>query len=292
MRNTIYNVIGLGERVRTEGSYGIEIEAEGHFLPSGIDPNDSKLLKTWRIERDPSLKSGLEAHEYVLRKPTSLQGCKAALDALKDSYDYHKSKVVETETSGVHVHMNVQEYTPKELFTLMTTYLVLEELLLTYCGEYREGNHFCLRARDAEGLVYELSQAALKRNLGGLNKEILRYGSLNVFSLFKYGSIEFRAMRGTGDLDAIYEWVEILDALKNGAKQFKTPYDVILSMSEHGEKNFLTTILGPKAKVYIKIKNYEQLIRNGAQLIQSLAFLPDWKAWKDVLVNPFPKGQR
>lgn len=30
MRNTIYNVIGLGERVRTEGSYGIEIEAEGH----------------------------------------------------------------------------------------------------------------------------------------------------------------------------------------------------------------------------------------------------------------------
>lgn len=58
---------------------------------------------------------------------------------------------------------------------------------------------------------------------------------MNVFSLFKYGSIEFRAMRGTGDLDAIYEWVEIL-YVKNGAKQFKTPYDVILSMSEHGRE--------------------------------------------------------
>lgn len=72
--------------------------------------------------------------------------------------------------------MNVRRYT-KRIVHSHDHLSCIRRFLLTYCGEYREGNHFCLRARDAEGLVYELSQAALKRNLGGLNKEILRYGS-------------------------------------------------------------------------------------------------------------------
>lgn len=284
VKNTLFNAIGLPARVKTNGMFGVEIEAEGVGLPIMDDG-------VWRTERDPSLASGLEAHEYVLCQPMSLEGCKAALDALAAIYKDKGTNVVETETSGVHIHLNVQEYTPREFFTLATTYFVLEELLLTYCGPYRQGNHFCLSSQHAEGQVYELVQSAINRKMGNLNKEQIRYSSFNVYSLFKYGSVEFRAMRGTGDLDAIWEWLEIIDRLREGAKQFKDPQEVILSMSLEGEKNFITQVLGNKAKLFTKVKGCEQMVRRGAQFIQALAFVPDWKAYKDEKVNPFPKNK-
>ena len=286
MKNTMFLALGLPAGVRTKGEYGVEIEAEGNRLPERADIN------YWRTERDGSLAAGFEAHEYVFDHPLSLEDSYKALDALQAQYDKNDSDVMETETSGVHIHVNVQDYTPREFFTLATTYLVLEELLLTYCGEKRWGNHFCLPAQHAEGQVYELVQSAVHRKLGNLNKELIRYSSFNVYSLFKYGSVEFRAMRGTGDLKAIREWLDIIDRVKKGAKQFKNPQEVILSMSLNGEKNFITQVLDDKAKIFTKVKGCEEMVRRGAQFIQALAFVPDWKAWKDEKVNPFPKKDR
>ena len=285
MKNTIFSAIGLPAERKTNGEYGLEIEAEGHHLPLMAG-------KYWRTERDGSLAAGFEAQEYVFTRPLSLEDAAKAVDELAKTYERMGTEVIETETSGVHVHVNVQSYTPREFFTLVTTYLVLEELLLTYCGPYRQGNHFCLRACDAEGLVYELTQSAINRKFGNLNKEAIRYSSINVFSLFKYGSVEFRAMRGTPDLPAIWGWLEIIDRVKNGAKQFKDPQEVILSMSMNGEKNFITQVLGDKAELFTKVNGCEEMVRRGAQFIQALAFVPDWKAWKDEKVNPFPKKDR
>lgn len=285
MKNTIFNAIGLPAERKVDGLYGVEIEAEGVLLPNMLDVY-------WRTERDASLTSGFEAHEYVFNTPLSLDASVKALEALGEAYKARGSQVMETETSGVHIHLNVQDYTPREFFTLATTYFVLEELLLTFCGEFRQGNHFCLSSQHAEGQVYELIQSAINRKFGNLNKEIIRYSSFNVYSLFKYGSVEFRAMRGTGDLEAIREWLEIIDRVRIGAKQFKNPQEVILSMSLNGEKNFITQVLNDKAKIFLKVKDCEQMVRRGAQFIQALAFVPDWKAWKDEKVNPFPKKDR
>lgn len=285
MKNTIFNALGLPAGRKTNGEYGLEIEAEGRGLPE-------MRTKYWRTERDGSLAAGMEAQEYVFNTPLSLEESRRAIDELANTYKLMGTQVEETETSGVHVHVNVQDYTPREFFTLVTTYLVLEELLLTYCGPYRQGNHFCLSSQHAEGQVYELVQSAINRKFGNLNKEAIRYSSMNVYSLFKYGSVEFRAMRGTPDLEAIWEWMEIIDRVKNGAKQFKNPQEVILSMSMDGEKNFITQVLGDKAKLFIKVKGCEEMVRRGAQFIQALAFVPDWKAWKDEKVNPFPKKDR
>lgn len=281
VKHTMMLALGLPNGKRRKGEYGIEVEAEGTHLPAAVN-------QAWSVEVDHSLASGLEAREYVMTAPASLEGCRTALDDLARVYAEHNTVVEETDTSGVHVHVNVQEYTPRELFTFIITYLVLEELLVTYCGDMRQGNHFCLRTIDAEGLVYELTQSAINRKFGNLNMENIRYSSLNVLSLFKYGSVEFRAMRGTPNLDAIYEWVEILDRVKKGAKQFATPYDVIFSMSANGEKNFINMVLDDKAKIFTKVKGCEAMVRNAAQRVQALAFVPDWKAWKDQKVNPFP----
>jgi len=280
LRNNILNILGLN---KTNGMYGIEIETEGRFLPNNLN-------EYWRIDADPSLKSGLESFEYVLARPLDIDDCKKALDYLSNKYKEYGTKVEETDTSGVHVHLNVQEYTPKQLYNLFVAYLTLEEIILTYCGDMREGNHFCLRSQDAEALIFSLTQAAIKRNLKPLNTDRLRYASLNVYSLFKYGSVEFRAMRGTGDLDAIFTWVEILDRIRQEALNYATPSDILLSFSQEGERAYLKKFLKDKANLFYKVENFEQMLQNGVRRCQSIAFLPDWDAWKDERKNPFPIG--
>jgi Putative amidoligase enzyme len=281
VKNTILNIIP--NLKPTEGDYGVEIEVEGNNLPQVF------CGKYWRCDKDDSLKAGFEAWEYVMYKPLDLKGVREALDVLEAAYEECRSEVVNTITAGVHVHVNVQDFTVKQLFTFITTYFTLEELLLTYCGASREGNHFCLRARDAEFIVHELCLAAFKKNFANLNTDNIRYCSLNVLSLFSYGSIEFRAMAGTRDLDSIYEWVEILDRVKNNSLGFNSPSDVISSMSFEGEINFIKRILGDKAHLFLKNPNAAAMVRDGARIIQPLAFVPDWGSFKEQSNNPFVK---
>jgi hypothetical protein len=277
MKNTILSLTQVKE---TAGLYGVEIEAEGTNLPVDGVP-------LWRIDADPSLKSGFEGREYVMKKPSSLEGVAQALNQLDEAYTRYGSDVIDTVTSGVHVHVNVQDLTPKQLFTFIVTYFVLEELLLTYCGPSREGNHFCLRAKDAEWIIHELVGVAINRKLKKLDTDTLRYCSLNVISLFKYGSIEFRAMRGTRDLDAIYEWVEILDKVREASLEFAKPSDVLTTMSYNGEEEFIKRILGKKSVLFLDKKGAFSMVREGARTVQPLAFAVDWSTYKDENNNPF-----
>lgn len=278
VKNNVYIMAGL--KKKADGMYGVEIEAEGGGLPP--------VQEYWKVEHDPSLKSGYEAVEYVLDRPRSLEECGNALNYIRDQYQKYGSKVLETDTSGVHIHLNVQDYTPKQLFNLIVSYLILEDLILTYCGEMRVGNHFCLGSSHAEGLIHSLTQAAINQEIYNLNTEKLRYASLNVHSLFKYGSIEFRGMRGTGDTDAIFTWMQIIDNIRQEALNYNTPLDIVVSYSHDGERAFVKRFLKDKADLFLKVKNFEELIQNGVRRIQSLAFIPNWNTWKDERKNPFP----
>lgn len=280
MKNTLQIILGLSE---TNGDYGVEIEAEGTNLPTQLKPS------LWRVENDDSLKAGYEAREYVMREPLPIEGVKKSLDYLEGMYRENSTTVYDTQTSGVHVHINVQQYTPKELFTFLAAYYVLEVPLLTYCGINREGNHFCLRGVDSEWSLHELVKAATTHKFNCLNTENLRYSAMNPLSLFKYGSLESRAMRGTQNLDAIYEWVEILHTLRLNALQFSTPVDVVEAVRQ-GPVEFTKRMLGDKAKLFTNLPNLNETVKQGLRLILPLAFTVDWSTYKDVNKNPFAKG--
>ncbi len=280
MKNVIFSIIpNLHQK---EGRYAVEIEAEGRRLPLALE-------EYWSVHNDGSLQAGFEAKEYVMKEPGSLADVKKALDYLESKYKRHGTVVEETQTSGVHVHVNVQDYTPKELFTFIVTYFILEELLLKFCGEHREGNHFCLRAKDAEYIIDELVDSARTHKLGNLKQDNIRYCSLNPCSLFKYGSVEFRAMRGTPDLDVIYTWVKILDRVRLSAKNFENPAEVAKMMSMGGEAQFVRNVLGEYAEMFM-VPGYKQMVKDGVRLIQPLAFCTDWTMYKDTSANPFRRA--
>lgn len=279
LRRTVFEALAL--RNKQDGKFGVEIEVEGKRLPIGeLNPN------IWRVDRDGSLKAA-EAFEYVTPIPTTLEGVKKALDHLEKAYKDKKSVVDESIRAGIHVHLNVQDYYPEQLWTFMTTYYILEDLLTNWCGPSREGNHFCLRSRDSEFSLFAIAEAIQGKNLKHLNTDNLRYAALNPCSLFKYGSLEFRAMRGTRDLDAVYTWVKLIDDLEHGAKQFKTPDEVIYAMSAGGSRGFVEQVLGDSAKLFAKVRDIDDILRDSMRRTQIIAFAVDWNTYKPERANPF-----
>lgn len=223
----------------TKGDVGIEIELEGEHLPRDVN-------KFWRVEYDGSLNdSGLE---YVLTKPLSIKQAKYALSNLKGDFKHNKAVVDDSVRAGVHVHINVQELTLVELYNFITLYVILEELLVKFCGKTRQGNLFCLRIKDAEYLMEMIKQSIEEGNLSCLNTQMIRYSSMNLNAISKYGSVEFRAMRGSDNFGLIYTWAEMLLSLREYARKFDSPAQMISVISSGTVSSFLYSCLGNNAK--------------------------------------------
>jgi hypothetical protein len=270
--STVFKTMGL--RHRKTGDIGLEIEVEGVNLPQ------LHLPVQWRADQDGSLR-GLESAEYVLREPLTLPLVKQALDNLDKCYIKNKTTVDETIRAGVHVHINCQQLTMTQLYTFMTLYLVLENLLLKYCGDTREGNLFCLRTSDAEFALFQIVEAAKDQHFSmRFESDQLRYASMNVKALSDYGSLEFRAMRGTRDLGAIYKWAEILLSLRDAAIKEKCPSSIIGDFSTLGPESFIKKYLGPNAAYFLTVKDFKQNLFTGMRLAQLVAFSVDWKDWE------------
>ena len=279
---TVMQWFGIREDFAAKGDVGIEIEVEGKNLPKHFE-------KYWRVEADGSLR-GEDNAEYVLEKPLTIKQAKLALSHLNMQYKKHQAVVDDTVRAGVHVHINVQQLNIVELYNYMTLYLILEELLVKFCGPYREGNLFCLRACDAEWLLFRLSEAARSRQFRRvLTDDNLRYGSMNVKALGTYGSLEFRAMRGTRDLNLIHKWATILLDLREAAKKFTDPKDIINDYSEGDADTFLVKCLGEHVEIFKGFDNIPKMLNAGMRRAQDIAFCCDWQQFfQEEIVPPAP----
>jgi hypothetical protein len=269
---TVMQWFALAKKYKTDGDVGIEIEVEGERLPHAE--------KFWRNEEDGSLR-GPETREYVLDKPMTLKEARVALAYLDAQYKVCDSKVYDSVRAGVHVHINVQKLNMIELYNFMTLYIILEEVLVKWCGPHREGNLFCLRTCDADYLLVRLQVAAETKRFGDLVSDNLRYASMNVKALGTYGSLEFRAMRGTRDLDLIYKWAEVLLNLREVAKGYENPYKIIERFSVGQAKGFLQDMLGDDVKHFI-CDGYEGMLIDGMRRAQDIAYCVDWSDYHEV----------
>lgn len=263
------SLLGVTE---TSGEIGVEIEVEGSRLP-----NSDMVGKLWRCEADPSLRG--ESCEYVLRKPLDRPEIALALDALSKAYDRNRTSVTNGYRAGIHIHVNVQDLTPRQLINFITLYFMFEECLIRFCEQSRLGNHFCLRVSDASHIVTLLTTAITTGNLRILNTDEIRYSSLNLTALFKYGSVEFRALESTNDWGKILTWIDLLLSLKKHAKTVENPTDLLGNCSAEGPEKFAKTVFG---KFYPILKNHlvgldvEELIYEGVRNIQFPIFSRDW----------------
>lgn len=273
-------IVQLLHLSNTRGKFGVEIELEGRGLSS------CPTVDEWRKERDGSLSQG--GVEFVLRSPLDKEGVYKSLDNL---YNVLKETTViqDRQRAGVHVHLNCQQRTLNEIFTMITAYLLLEDILMEWCGEMRKGNHFCFSAENAEALILNLRQAVVSRNINLLNTDQIRYASLNVQSLFRYGSLEFRGMRSTSEPQPIKDWVGILDELTEKAMEFSNPQELIEAASGYGEDRFLDILLPSYKKEMMKMKSFKKgCVLESARRLQVFAYCSSWPEEKSPeYTNPF-----
>ncbi len=189
------------------GEVGIEVELEGTGLPSKILKNGLKK-SYWTATTDGSLRG--EALEYVLTSPIERAEVKEAIGQLYQELKISEAVIENSGRAGVHVHINVRELTFLQMYTFTLLYLVFEKVLVKFCGEGREGNLFCLRATDAEYLLYMLHRVIQTGSVNDLHTNELRYASINLTALRKYGSLEFRAMRSPVEAEVIETWLRCI----------------------------------------------------------------------------------
>lgn len=264
-RKLVGRILGIADKYTDH--LGIEIETEGKNIPQVNTP-------TWKSEQDASLRG--EAWEYVLRKPIKFGEETKALAELKEHWLENKARVKDSPNAGVHVHINCSDLTVTQLYNYISLYLVVEEILINKCGNDRIGNLFCLRASDAEYLIEMLSESVRNQDLSILHTDDLRYASVNVKALGDYGSIEFRAWRSDGDLEAVGWWCRLLQHLKQLAREVDNPSQIVGDVSALGSFGFFSQILGPFARDVEWSSKFETAISDSVRRVQQYAYLGDW----------------
>lgn len=251
-----------------EGEVGIEVEAEGKNL---------QIAETdlWRTEKDGSLRGNFpeSAAEYVLKKPLPRNLVGAALDEL---IQLQKNATLSFSfRTSVHIHINVGDLTEEQLRCFTYAYALLEEPLINFCGKARKANRFCLRIQDAERALFYLQDFYERgiETLRGVSGDDIRYSAMNLAALYKYGSLEFRAMRGTLDKGVIQNWISALLAVKDWSINQETPKQIFDHFQTVGPAAFLNEVLGELAPQFTYPKMEQDMLLS-CSLSINLPYVP------------------
>lgn len=252
---------------------GIEVEVEmkkyNVYLHDLDSDDDRRLNEWWTFKPDYSLKKN--GVEFVSR-PLYSDEVTTALQTLDDSIQLETTYSYEelfynSVRASTHIHINMQEYTMLDFFKLLAVYYPLENLLLKYCGDSREGNLFCLRFCDVDNIQSALINYIKSGSLGNLFTDALRYSAFNFQSLFKFGTVEFRTLRTPQDLSTIAEWVDILLAFRSKATSITSFTDIPYKISGMGAEYWAREMLGNDFVDKYKYPNMDRdIIKNMRQM--------------------------
>lgn len=284
----------------TKGSVGIEVEVEGNKFPKvpGYETTHKALplegWTFWSYVKDGSLR-GHDNAEYVLQKPIDFDQVPAAIEELDTKLKAYGSVLSESNRTSVHVHLNCQDFHMNRLASFCALYFCFEEVLTEWCGDHRVGNLFCLRGKDAPGLITKIKRFIQSDGTTELS-DGLHYSGLNANALTKFGSLEVRSMRGPTDLSIIVQWVKVLERLYNLSAEFTDPRDIPAQFSAQGPLTFFETILGEEGITLRQGIDFDdERVRDsmyeGIRLAQDLCYCRDWDNFKPVDMKDDPFGR-
>lgn len=277
------------DKAEVKGELGLELEFEGKRLP-----HEDETPKPWKYHQDGSLR-GDDNGEYVLAKPIAFSELPDALDTLWKAFASKKSTFDDSNRTSVHVHLNCQEFHLNRLASFLGMYFTLEEVLTEWCGEYRVGNLFCLRAKDAPAIIHYLKRFIQNDGATPL-PEMLHYGGLNPNALHKFGSIEIRTLAGVSEPTTILTWVSILQGLYERSADFHDPRELVTLFSGLGASDYFNMLLGEHADTIRSGINFteQQLsvsLLEGIRYAQELCYCRDWSEYKTVKLQRDPFGR-
>lgn len=270
---TVNTFIGKKDK---PGHVGLELEVEAKKpLP--------EVNGIWLSKPEGSLRG--HAMEYVTDGPIACDNEKFQKIKLLTDILHNPALRVDHDSprTSLHVHVNVGQLTPVEMWTAATAYWLCENVLIKYCGQdMREANLFCLRLADAEGVIKMCSKdLADKRPFRYIKSDKIRYSAQNLNAVPKFGSIEYRGMRGTTDPVIIDTWSDELYKMVVSSKKYSDPADLLDKYANLDKKDFLKSLFSDHfVRTLTEIPKWRELMdENVGSLTELGYFHPDWKQY-------------
>ena len=270
----------------TKGDLGIELEVEGtRTLPVIMDD-------IWITKEDESLRG--TAYEYVTNRPITFDSTKLSkIKQLTDRLAVTEGVVLDSPRTSLHVHVNVLDHTPLQVWTAACTYWLLENVLIKYCGEdQREGNLFCLRLIDSEAVLkYAIADTSSRYPFDSLRTDNIRYAGQNLNAIWKFGTLEYRGMRGTIDPNVIDTWTTEMYNIVHKSKRFKSPEEVLDTYLANPE-GFMDLVISPSFIYYMKsYTGWKKLLKENAAILCQFCYCQNWDKWEKNINNLFGKKE-
>jgi hypothetical protein len=188
-----------------ETTYGIEVEIEGLVT-------ETVFFKYWEAVTDGSLRGFDEGipFEFRFKQGYSLEESVKALDELDNYINKYYDNIVPSDRCSVHVHIGIRdlEWTSELIGSTIKKYLFSEELLFKIAGYGRRNSSYCVPLAHELLSIFEDSRGFYNK-IGKM--EHGRYYALNLLSIPKHNTIEFRHFRGTKNIYLIKEWLNLLE---------------------------------------------------------------------------------
>jgi hypothetical protein len=269
----VMRLFNVSPIVKTYGEIGIEIEVEGTCFPYRI-PH-------WKREHDGSLHGGVE---FVLRKPLTLLGARIAMKEMTSHMSH--SSIRDSVRAGVHVHLNCQNMTKVQVFNTIIMWALFEEVLLNKCGVCRKGNLFCVPLGKSDNVISFLRDLADDDGYAPqVDNDDYRYCAINIVALRKYGSLEFRAMRTSADMDNTYQWAKLLHYMKKVACTYKNPMHILDELESKGVYKMFVKVFAKSLPFLGRQVGLVQNVNKCLMTANTIAYASDWDAETDVTVS-------
>ena len=217
---------------------GIEIEQEYTQERTYSQAMGLRNSTYWRTKPDGSLRYfGVEFCSNILY-PGNVD------DALKEVYDSLNRGTFSWRT-GIHVHIDVSDLDEEQLRSVCELYSVLEPLIFQWEGNERETSRFCVPWYTCPAAV-----RTMLGRIGGKSYEVQdafdrfgKYSALNLTSIPRFGTIEFRHLQTTNDMDKLRKYVNLCLAIVEVGSSGIDPGN---ELSIQGAENFVRSIFKGK----------------------------------------------
>lgn len=282
------------------GDVGLELEIEGTGLPTQgqLERITGKTSGArWEAKTDGSLRG--EALEYVLSIPCKIDEVDDMVSGLYDKFKALGTTLRLTNRCSTHVHVNMTGKKVNEITSAIALWTAFEEPLTLWAGEERVNNHFCLSAKEVNTGTIHAWRSFLRNGMARFSDN-LKYSSLNILTLQRFGSIEFRVMNATENPTMVSDWTKFVFAMTRYAgQQFNNPKTLLYAMSERGGRDMFRDIceqagVTPEFVLGVErsVPDFNRSVLEGFRRAQPLVAGFDWDMWtpeiqKEYIVNPF-----
>lgn len=192
---------------------GIEIEAENCHAEMDMPLIKDFPSNAWQNTHDGSLRGIGREFISVPIRGINIEG---SLQLLTKWMKLAKIKPEFSHRTSIHVHMNCVDLTEQQVRYIVLTYLAFENVLFSnFIKPERQANVYCVPISD---VLIEKAHFRLKK--------WFKYAALNILPLGFQGTIEFRQLEGTIDIDRLKLWIKLLNHIyKFGAGKKREEID-------------------------------------------------------------------